>query len=62
MNVPLGTTLEAMEETFIRATLAWLDENRTKTAEVLGIGVRTLQRKLKRYGVYDQSEDERRKK
>lgn len=59
---PLGTTLEAMEETFIRATLAWLDENRTKTAEVLGIGVRTLQRKLKKYDVHDQPEDKRTEK
>ena len=51
VSVPLGTTLKAMEEKLIRATLAWLDENRTKTARVLGIGIRTLQRKLKKYGV-----------
>ena len=51
LNVPLGTTLEAMEETFIRDTLAWLDGNRTKTSQVLEVGIRTLQRKLKKYGV-----------
>ena len=51
VSVPLGTTLEAMEEKLIRTTLAWLDGNRTKTANVLGIGIRTLQRKLKKYGV-----------
>ena len=51
VSVPLGTTLKAMEEKFIRATLAWLDGNRTKTARVLGIGIRTLQRKLKKYGL-----------
>ena len=51
VSVPLGTTLKAMEEVYIRDTLVWLDENRTKTAEVLEIGIRTLQRKLKKYGV-----------
>jgi two-component system response regulator HydG len=51
VSVPLGTPLEVIEEKFIRATLAWLDGNRTKTAEVLKIGIRTLQRKLKEYGV-----------
>ena len=48
MSFPMGTTLEAMEETFISKTLAWLDGNRTKTASMLGIGIRTLQRKLKK--------------
>ena len=51
VSVPLGTTLEAMEETYIRDTLAWLDGNRTKTSQVLEIGIRTLQRRLKKYGV-----------
>ena len=50
-NALLGTTLEAMEETFICKTLARLNGNRTKTADMLGIGIRTLQRKLKKYGV-----------
>ena len=48
--IPLGTTLEAMEETLICNTLAWLDGNRTETAKMLGIGIRTLQRKLQKYG------------
>jgi len=51
VNVLLGMTLEAVEETFICKTLAGLGGNRTKTAEQLGIGIRTLQRKLKKYGV-----------
>lgn len=49
VSVPLGTKWNVMEEVFIRTTLAWLDGNRTKTAEVLGMGIRTLQRKLKKY-------------
>ena len=51
VGVPLGATLEEMEEAFVRETLAWLDGNRTEAAKVLGIGRRTLQRKLKRYDI-----------
>ena len=51
VSIRLGTPLEVMEEKFIRATLAWLDGNRTETAKVLKIGIRTLQRKLKKYRV-----------
>ena len=36
VGVPLGATLEDMEEAFVRETLAWLDENRTEAAKVLG--------------------------
>ncbi|MCY3722324.1 MAG: sigma-54 dependent transcriptional regulator [Candidatus Poribacteria bacterium] len=49
VSVPLGASLQAMEETFILDTLAWQNENRTKTAKVLGISVRTLQNRLKDY-------------
>ena len=51
LNVPLGTTLAAMEETFVHKTLASLDEDRIETAKVLGISLRTLQRKLKKYDI-----------
>ncbi|MCE2416591.1 hypothetical protein J4G07_21660 [Candidatus Poribacteria bacterium] len=49
VSVPLGASLKTMEETFILDTLAWQNENRTKTAEVLEISVRTLQNRLKDY-------------
>lgn len=52
VSIPLGTPLEAMEEMLIRETLAWFDGNRTKTAKALGIGIRTLQRKLKKYNIF----------
>ncbi len=42
-----GTTLEEMERELIRATLEHTGGNRTHTAELLGIGVRTLQRKIR---------------
>ena len=60
--IPLGTTLEAMQETFIRATLARLDGSRRKASEMLGISIRTLQRKLRKHRAYDQSEENRTEK
>ena len=51
ISVPLGTTFKSMEKMYILDTLAWLDGNRTRTSQVLKIGIRTLQRKLKKYGV-----------
>ena len=49
VTVPLGTNLKGMEEVFIRATLASQNGNRTKTASLLGISIRTLQNRLKDY-------------
>jgi len=46
-----GTTLESMERELIRATLESAGGNRTHSAEILGIGVRTLQRKIRSYGL-----------
>lgn len=46
----VGTRLEEMEREMIEATLAHFDGHREKTAQTLGIGVRTLQGKLRQYG------------
>jgi transcriptional regulator with PAS, ATPase and Fis domain len=46
-----GTTLESMERELIKATLESSGGNRTHSAELLGIGVRTLQRKIRSYGL-----------
>jgi len=43
-------TMEQIEREAILRTLQETGGNRTKAAEVLGIGLRTLQRKLKDYG------------
>jgi DNA-binding NtrC family response regulator len=45
-----GTTLEAVERRLIETTLAEYDGHRAKTAEALGIGLRTLSGKLRQYG------------
>lgn len=49
VTIPLGATLRTAEETIIRDTLIWQDGNRTKTAKILGISLRTLQNRLKDY-------------
>ncbi|MCQ2576890.1 MAG: sigma-54 dependent transcriptional regulator [Treponema sp.] len=46
ITIPLGTTLEEAELMIINQTLAANNGNKTKTAEVLGIGRKTLHRKL----------------
>jgi DNA-binding NtrC family response regulator len=48
--VPVGTSLEEMERRMIEATLEHFGGHRAKTARALGIGVRTLQGKLRQYG------------
>jgi two-component system response regulator HydG len=40
-----------MEKEMILATLEQTDQNRTRAAEILGISRRTLQLKLKAYGI-----------
>ena len=44
-------TVDEMEEALIRKTLAAVGGNRREAARTLGIGERTLYRKLKKYGV-----------
>ncbi|MCS7236804.1 MAG: sigma-54 dependent transcriptional regulator [Thermoguttaceae bacterium] len=49
-GIPVGMSLEEMERRLIEATLEHYGGHRAKTAKVLGIGVRTLTDKLRRYG------------
>ncbi len=44
--IPIGTTLKDAEEMLIRRTLKITDGNRTKAAKILGIGIRTIRRKV----------------
>ena len=46
-----GTTLDEMERELILRTLEHTGGNRTHSAALLGIGVRTLQRKIRTYGI-----------
>ncbi|MCE9607536.1 MAG: sigma-54 dependent transcriptional regulator [Planctomycetia bacterium] len=47
---PIGLSLHEMERRLIEATLERYDGHRAKTAEALGIGLRTLTAKIKEYG------------
>lgn len=51
-----ATPLREVEKQVILETLKREQYNRTRTAKVLGIGIRTLQRKLKLYRAADQDE------
>lgn len=62
MSFPFGLTLEAMEGSFIRATLDLLNGSRKEASEMLGVSIRTLQRKLKKRRAGDQSEENRAEK
>ena len=50
ITIPLGSTMEEAEKLIITSTLAWCGGNKTKTADVLGLGRKTVQRKLEEYG------------
>jgi transcriptional regulator with GAF, ATPase, and Fis domain len=47
---PAGLSMQDMERQLIEATLDRFDGHRAKTAEALGIGLRTLSGKLKQWG------------
>ena len=48
---PVGATMKEIEEQAIRKTLEQVGGNRKQAAEILGIGLRTLHRKLREYGM-----------
>jgi DNA-binding NtrC family response regulator len=48
--LPSGLSMQAMERKLIESTLERFDGHRAKTAEALGIGIRTLSGKLREYG------------
>jgi len=51
MEMPLGKSLKGIKQAMIMCNLQENDGNRTCTAESLGISRRTLQLKLKEYGI-----------
>jgi DNA-binding NtrC family response regulator len=56
-ELPLGLTLDELERRMIVATLERCDGHRAKTAEALGIGIRTLSGKLRSYGYAPREKD-----
>ena len=53
-----GKTLQEMEEAYIRLTLSQTNNNRMRTAEILGISLRTLYKRLAEFAKADGKADE----
>jgi DNA-binding NtrC family response regulator len=53
VRIPLGATMDDAEKEIIRANLAAQNGNKSRTAEVLGIGRKTLHRKISEYHLED---------
>ncbi|MHC4661557.1 MAG: sigma-54-dependent transcriptional regulator [Planctomycetota bacterium] len=51
VELPMGGSLADAEKLLIRETLSYAGGNKTKAAKMLGIGTRTLYRKLDEYGI-----------
>jgi DNA-binding protein Fis len=49
MQIPIGTSLEKVEEWAIGHTLNLVDNNKTKAAKILGFTRKTLHNKLDKY-------------
>jgi transcriptional regulator with PAS, ATPase and Fis domain len=57
IRIPLGSTLDASERIVIRDTLSFLQGNKSKAADVLDIGRKTLHRKLAEWGEGEGDDD-----
>lgn len=53
VRIQLGATMEQAEKEIIRANLAAQNGNKSRTAEILGIGRKTLHRKIAEYQLED---------
>lgn len=51
ISIPLETTLEKIEEIVIKKTLEEVTDNRENAARILGISLRALYYKMKKYGI-----------
>ena len=49
--IPIGVSMDTAEKEIIKATLFHENGNKTKTAEILGIGRKTLHRKINEYNI-----------
>jgi DNA-binding NtrC family response regulator len=58
IRIPVGASLSEMEKEAIRATLQREGGNKSRAAEILGIGRKTLHRKLQEFGL-DSAEKEK---
>ncbi len=57
--IPMGSNMEEAEKQIILQTLENQNNNKTKTADILGIGRRTLHRKLDEYNISEKEDAEK---
>jgi two-component system response regulator AtoC len=57
LALPVGISLHELEKRLILQTFESAGQNRTRTASILGISVRTLRNKLHEYGVTEVEDD-----
>ncbi len=56
LDVEVGMSLDEINREALRATLASVGNNKAKAAEILKVSRRTIQRKVKEYGLFDEEE------
>ena len=56
LNVEVGMSLDEINREALRATLASVDNNKAKAAEILKVSRRTIQRKAKEYGLSEEQD------
>jgi DNA-binding NtrC family response regulator len=49
--INIGSSLNEVEAVLIRATLQKVNGNKSKAADILGVGRKTLYRKMEEYGI-----------
>lgn len=50
LHMPVGARMEEVEEAYLRLTLKFTRENKTRAAEILGLSLRTLHNRIRAYG------------
>jgi len=50
LQMPVGAKMEEVEEAYLRLTLKYTNDNKTRAAEILGLSLRTLHNRINAYG------------
>jgi DNA-binding NtrC family response regulator len=50
LQMPVGARMDEVEEAYLRLTLKYTSENKTRAAEILGVSLRTLHNRTTSYG------------
>ncbi len=51
LNVHVGMSMDEIEREAIKVTIEYTGNNKAQTARILGIGKKTLYRKIEKYGL-----------